>query len=528
MRRAFWLPLAATLLFAIGCQEAGLPGSSATTGPDEVISDGATGTAVGNGPDGQANPHFFWLPPVAGEPSSSLLGTFDGTLRPRVEIVCLESTVASLDCDGTQSVASFEIGSGLTVGDGLYQADFDTQSADPPLEVTSGSDTTTYRILVESTTLEGLGSSGTFGVADFQVGESGKDVNNLDTGETVGLKDGRTLPIKFRLDRGALQTELDQNGVPTTAATGNLCRIRCSLTEADSGTETIAALEDGAGDTLTAMDMPDGAVRQTSVLLIDQRDTDPANLTCASGSTLEKDRCFRYILSPSNPTGDDFASPVRVGICPDPNGSETGPNQYVDEEWRILKADSTSSVGWQLTRPPETQVGDFLTCQVGANPNLALWDGPVGRAAGKALAWLVHPLEAAHFLGGQLQDLSDLFWGRDAVIRPVGSTALSVTANGGTFPVTAQIVAVHPVEGTQDTALAVPGDTVVFSVGPNGGTLSAGQVTGATSISLPTNAGGWATVTWTAPGTGGTLTAFSDRALPASGAQGGIVFTASP
>ena len=33
---------------------------------------------------------------------------------------------------------------------------------------------------------------------------SGKDLKNVDTNEYIALKDGRTLPIKFRIEEGAI------------------------------------------------------------------------------------------------------------------------------------------------------------------------------------------------------------------------------------------------------------------------------------------------------------------------------------
>ena len=58
----------------------------------------------------------------------------------------------------------------------------------------------TYRIRV-SVGAEELGH------ADVDVVGSGKDLKNVNTGEFIGLVDGRTLPIKFRIVHNELQPE---------------------------------------------------------------------------------------------------------------------------------------------------------------------------------------------------------------------------------------------------------------------------------------------------------------------------------
>ncbi|MHC4067838.1 MAG: hypothetical protein ACYSUI_25495, partial [Planctomycetota bacterium] len=55
----------------------------------------------------------------------------------------------------------------------------------------------TYRITV-------LVSGTELGFGDVQLGASGSEAKNLTTNETIGLKDGRTLPIKFRIEEGAV------------------------------------------------------------------------------------------------------------------------------------------------------------------------------------------------------------------------------------------------------------------------------------------------------------------------------------
>jgi len=531
MRRALSLSLTAMLLFAVGCRETGPSGSSATTGPEAVISDGATGTSAGTGADGQANSHFFWLPPLVPEPDSSLLGTFDPTLHPTVRIMCEASTdPAVTDCDGSRVIATFDVGSGLTVGTDHYQAELDTKAVDPPLATSSGDTTTTYRIEVLTPPFgDALGGPYVFGVADFQLGASGQDARNVETGSMIGLKDGRTLPIKFRLDREAQGEELKQNGVLAGLVDGALCQSDCSATVLEPDDTTEASLYDSNGTELTALLAPPGAVDEPTVLIIDRRDAGP-NGDCAPGATLVKDACYRYVLSPdlgdafTSPPTYDFNVPVRYGICPDPDGPDVS-GGVLDPRWRLLKAD-VENQQTLVTRPEQVDVSDFLTCEVGPNEPVALWHGPLGRLAGKMLHWLVRPARASHLLGGRLEDLSDLFWGLDAELHPVGPTAFGPAAAGDTVRPTVRVVAVH------DSFSASPGverDTVTFTVTGGGGTLGSGQQS---SVDVTTDTAGVATVAWLPTGSGDTLTARAHHALVYDSAGVGraapVTFTASP
>lgn len=165
-------------LFVVSCQDTTSPIDLSE--PTLAISD-----AVHNG----ANEHFFWLPPMVGNPGS-INGAFDGTVSPTVMICNLA------DCAANQ-VALFTMTTGhgsetvrLVIEDEHYIVNWHTDEFD----VNPG---LTYRISVLLDDVE-------LGFADVQLGATGKEVKNLNTDEIIALKDGRTLPIKFRIEEGAL------------------------------------------------------------------------------------------------------------------------------------------------------------------------------------------------------------------------------------------------------------------------------------------------------------------------------------
>ena len=165
-----------------GCNDSpplGLPGEVGTgpLAPRLSISD-----AVHNG-----NAHFFWLPPTVGS-VESYNGEFDGSRSPSVVVCELPNCAAQ--------VVVYTMTSGLgsetlrvVSQDEHYIVNWHTDQLGEPGR--------SYRIkvIVEAQEL---------GHLDVHLSESAKEAKNLTTEEIIGLKDGRTLPIKFRIEDGAL------------------------------------------------------------------------------------------------------------------------------------------------------------------------------------------------------------------------------------------------------------------------------------------------------------------------------------
>jgi len=150
------------------------------------------------------NPHFFWLPPMVKNPSTS--GDFDATLAPVVTVCAWTDT----GCD-SPLIATFTTTSGpgdQTVGVDADGQHYSVQLHTRDLGLEEG---TTYRIRV---TVEGL----VLGHADIQVFLNQGAAKNTDTGSDITLVDGQTLPVKFRIEQDALAYVGPEGGRVTLAA----------------------------------------------------------------------------------------------------------------------------------------------------------------------------------------------------------------------------------------------------------------------------------------------------------------------
>jgi alpha-tubulin suppressor-like RCC1 family protein len=146
--------------------------------------------AISDAGHSAGNPHFFWLPPMVPAPAPT--GTFDPMLDPIVSI-CAWSGSA---CTGDPLVTfSRHAGEGsellrVELGDEQYIVNWHTDR----YPVASGM---TYRVSVA------VGNT-VLGYADVQVETNGAGLRNVSTNEYIPFTEGRTLPIKFRIEEGAL------------------------------------------------------------------------------------------------------------------------------------------------------------------------------------------------------------------------------------------------------------------------------------------------------------------------------------
>lgn len=174
--------LAASTVLAVACGQDPVSSINLDYRPAFVVSDGAN--------DGNA--HFFFLPPMVTNPSP---GKNDATLDPVVVIcewdgVCLE-TLATFTTDRSTTTRTHP-GNSETIRVNGTHANVEWHSRrfglDPAL---------TYRICVKVGDVE-------LGFADVDVVESGDELQDVPA-DFVGLLNGRTLPIKFRIEEGALE-----------------------------------------------------------------------------------------------------------------------------------------------------------------------------------------------------------------------------------------------------------------------------------------------------------------------------------
>lgn len=167
--------------------------------PSFVISD-AVHTA--------GNPHFYFLPPMVAQPRYS--GTFDQSVTPKVAVVIC--ALASSSCGST--IASYTVSSGpgtdrVKPDTGAQQYVVNWRTDQFPLDLSK-----TYRIttLVAGTAL---------GFADVVLLNNGSAKNTI-SGDLIALVDGRTLPIKLRIERGAVLVVTAAAGGTGTLADGNV------------------------------------------------------------------------------------------------------------------------------------------------------------------------------------------------------------------------------------------------------------------------------------------------------------------
>lgn len=168
------------------------------------------------------NPDFFFLPPLFKSPVNDpnfSPNAFNASVRPTVEICELANVIvppATIRACATtvKTFGASEVT--LSTTDQLYQVNWNTSLTNLVL-------TKEYRIRVLLGSVE-------LGFVDVDPVVSGSQLKNVETGEFVGLVDGRTLPIKFRIENGAAcfgglcnskTINLAQGGFVVFAATGD-------------------------------------------------------------------------------------------------------------------------------------------------------------------------------------------------------------------------------------------------------------------------------------------------------------------
>src|SRR5262245_47520883 len=169
------------LLLGAACSDHSFPTAAPRVRPSLSIEDGANG----------GNPHFFFLPPIVKQPTTT--GTFDATLSPEVKICELNGASCGVEIAAYSLTAG--TGGELIKVDALaqhYLVNWHTKLFTLGLGKL-------YRIRV-------LVGSQELGHADVNPVSGGQGLKNVDTGEFIALKDGSTLPIKFRIEAGALTT----------------------------------------------------------------------------------------------------------------------------------------------------------------------------------------------------------------------------------------------------------------------------------------------------------------------------------
>ncbi|HXL51700.1 MAG TPA: hypothetical protein VN945_01100 [Gemmatimonadales bacterium] len=230
--------------------------------------------------------HFFFLPPIV--PQRTFSGTFNPALKPVVVICQLDVGPAPLNtpigCAAAPPVVVLAVEA--DVAGQQYKVNWDTKQSgiNPDLF---------YRIQV----FGGAGQRDPLGFADVDPVNNGSGLKNVNTNEYIGLVDGRTLPIKFRIERGAFGTN---------------CTSDCAETSVP-GTGGVVVTNTGfAGALFPSGWLPAGFT--DVVVTIERVNLASLDASCIPLSQPQAEGCYRFRTFPDvgNFAGE---TPVTVGIC---------------------------------------------------------------------------------------------------------------------------------------------------------------------------------------------------------------------
>jgi hypothetical protein len=482
-----------------------------------MISDGAHG----------GNPDFFFLPPLVSNPANDPnydVGKANGALGASltVEVCQLQAApVNSLgqpvatDCVAGSPIKKFPAGTVKLQGTGddiFYMVLWKT--SDSNLDVTKFY---RIRVLVEGTSVP-------LGVADVDPMSTMKEFKNARTGEVIPLLDDSSLPIKFRVERGALCTP------------GALCNS-VTVTNNDPSGSTIVTVDGGSGAVAGAK-FPNGWLPpggpQSVVVTISSVNTgvsDPVNGTeaipCHTNLALLQFRgCFNFIttptLQPIDESGTQFATPVTVAVCyvlqdsGDPREKfaemyASGPNEPAHA---LLDASDVGILS-PATRNCSSNVIGLNNSKGVTGLASAGWrklKGGLGSFFGVQTAYAVDI-----GLGGFINEFSNVGPALSAKIVPY--TFQQPTAPPSAIrSIIVRVVGSNHHDGEHQNSVGLGGIPVTFTIAAGNGALRLGNSPGAppaTQLTVLTDPGllnefpgtsGWAAVVWTLPDTPGTYT----------------------
>jgi hypothetical protein len=422
------------------------------------------------------NPNFFFLPPLVPNPVGSPNfnpATFNAKLAPVVEVCRLAGNPV---LDPTTSCGPLVFGPASMALDATnqqYQLNWDTQAS--PLDATAF-----YRI-----TVRGAARGTALGFLDIDPVLGG--MKNPKTGDVFIFTDGRTLPIKVRIQQGAFgstnSNDVVEQVVPNVIPSGTL----------DVTTNTGFA---GARFTSGWLN-PNLGIDQVVVII------ERVGANCLSSGLEQMEGCYRFRTDPDLHQiegGLPFAKNVIAGVCfqiPADIGGQGPPFELARQE----------EVGGQasgpLTRLAEVPA-PFIHCDS---------FGPTTQTIGAA------------FRSGRLGDIAKAGWHAMTqtiarAIQPAALHAVDLGAGGSTdgfsffgyarfasMTVTAGDGATAPAGSTLQASVQVQnnhhavtspvvGQSVTFTVTGGGGSVSTGTCSEGNACAATTDGAGNATVTW--------------------------------
>src|SRR3989454_6580983 len=474
------LLLYAAALVAAACQDRQSP----TAAPSFLIQDATHNSG---------NPHFYWLPPMTRQPSFT--GTFDGTLAPVVEI----SELGGVTGCTSHVVATFTTTTGpgsetvrVDLVNQLYIVNWRTKAFNLNTACP-------YRIRFLVAGLE-------LGIADVGVVDNGAQLKRVDTDEFVALVDDGTLPIKARVELGAVTFAL--TGDETACRPGRDCG-EAVVTPVPGQDVTVLTTGRTAG-----LFIPAGALAEQVIVLIESR-TDRPCIPLGNMALPQFDDCYRYEvnptvsierLAPRQVTEGEihnsyrFQTDVIVGMCVEVGNLSPAQEARLD----LFRFDPVAGTVNTLPDAPAA----FLPC----DPNFGA-PPPVGASGVLDQGWrlVMHGLHSLlgartayastsviHLgLGGSSCCTSYFTWGIPGVLSPSSATQFDVAPGATVVPsVVVKDSGGTPMAGAMVTFAAGGGSGII--VGPNPVTTGADGIAQG-SWQLPSTAGPYG-LTASAPG----------------------------
>ncbi|OLC73337.1 MAG: hypothetical protein AUH78_14085 [Gemmatimonadetes bacterium 13_1_40CM_4_69_8] len=446
------LVVTAIAVLSVGCKDQRILQPPASAGPAYLISDGAH----------SGNANFFFLPPLVPDPSAFFhAGTFNSALSPVVDVCTLSDDPrlhpAPPDPGAASCVGSPVFGPAtmaLDLTSQQYTLNWDTKSP------TLLDATKFYRIFVR-----GAASGTALGSLDVDPVDQG--LKNLKTGDVVQFQDGRTIPIKVRIEQGAFgSTNPDhvEQVVPNniTSPTGTL----------DVTTNTFFA-----GGRFSNNWLPVAAVAAgiDQVVVIIER---IPGTNCLQSGLLELEGCYRFRTDPDLHRFGTFNVNVIVGVCFQMPIHTDAPFQL---QRREEDAEGTPT---GATVPLEDAEAPFLMCDTFAatppSPLGALRSGRLlefASAGWQALARGVGRLVMPQALyavdlgaGGSTDGFSRFGYARGATMVKVAATdnQVAVTGTKVLLDPTVCLTRLHP------SLRPLVSEPVTFAVTSGGGTVGGG------------------------------------------------------
>ncbi len=450
-----------------------------------------------DGAHSDGNKDFFFLPPLVASPVGSPnydAGKFNAALSPFVEVCELTAidvpSLATATCKSDARVFG-PARMALAAASEQYVLNWDTKAS--PLIATSF-----YRIIVR-----GAPRGTPLGFLDVDPVLGG--MKNPKTGEVFIFQDGRTQPIKVRIELGAFGSGDPNTGGDPNDRVEQVVPNTLPVTGLDVTTNTKHA---GAHFTNGWLPLVDG-MQLDQVVVIIERLPIRNGATCLNTPFEQLEGCYRFRTDPDlhglGPDGTDllFTSLVIAGVCfqyPSDIGQE---NEHPFELYRSEEIEGRLVPAVQLV---DERDAPFLSCgDFGPTPpsiGAALRSGHLGDIARAGLYAVTHAIgrviqpTALHAVdlgaGGSTNEFSRFGYVRPSTMT-INSGDGAVAPAGSTVPASVHVQDIH--NHNVDEISNVVGQPVTFTVTGGGGTLPDGATEPSTRT-VVTDGSGIATVSW--------------------------------